>query len=159
MDLLGQFFSGMGVGGIVWFVLGIILFIKEEKKHQWFFAPIVLTGLGVLVIADVILKPVVARVRPTLEMGALIVGSPAHDYSFPSGHATMSFAAAVVLAKIEPKWKWLLYVLAVTISFSRIYLGKHFPLDVVAGAVLGWGIGHASWWLAREINKRFKITS
>jgi len=51
---------------------------------------------------------------------------------------------AVVLSHKEPKWKWVFFALAILISFSRIYLGKHYPLDVIAGGVLGWIIGKVS---------------
>lgn len=144
LNFLGLALSGVGTLGIIWFVLGIILFLREERKDHWFFAPLVLTGLGTLVFADGILKPLVARLRPTVEMGAIILGNGSTDFSFPSGHATMSFAAAVVLSREEPRWKWLFYLLAIAISFSRIYIGKHYPADVLAGAILGIIIGWLS---------------
>ncbi len=158
-NLLAQLFSGIGTGGIVWFILGVILFIREEKKHHWFFAPIVLAGTLSYLVTEIVLKNLIARPRPTEAIGAIIVGVQSADFSFPSGHATIAFAMAVVLSKIETKWKWLFYLLAVLISFSRIFLGRHFPLDVLAGAVIGWAIGHFSWWFACEVNRRFKITS
>ena len=158
-DLVYQLLSGMGSLGIIWLVLGGILFLREEKKHHWFFAPIFLAGAGSYIAAEMVLKNLVARMRPSLSIGAIIVGRQSTDFSFPSGHATIAFAMAVVLSKIEPKWKWLLYLLAIAISFSRIYLGRHFPLDILGGAVLGWVVGHFSWRFAREVNRRFKITS
>ena len=57
--------------------------------------------------------------------------------SFPSGHALSSFACAYVLARAEPRLAVPAFVLAVLIGFSRIYVGVHYPLDVLAGAVLG----------------------
>lgn len=143
-NFLGLALSGVGTLGIIWFVLGIVLFLREEKKDHWFFAPLVLSGLGTLVFADGMLKPLVARLRPTVEMGAIILGGASSDFSFPSGHATMAFAGAVVLSHTEPKWKWFFYLLAIGIGFSRIYIGKHYPLDVVAGAILGIIIGWLS---------------
>jgi undecaprenyl-diphosphatase len=59
------------------------------------------------------------------------------DYSFPSGHTATSFAAAVVLGWALPRRAWLFYVLAAAIGFSRIYVGVHYPIDVLGGAVLG----------------------
>jgi undecaprenyl-diphosphatase len=58
-------------------------------------------------------------------------------YSFPSGHATVSFACATVLALAVPRLAPWLYVLAALVAFSRVYVGVHYPGDVVAGAVLG----------------------
>jgi len=60
-----------------------------------------------------------------------------HDGSFPSGHAATSFAAATVLTLYLPRWAPLWILLAVAIGFSRVYVGVHYPLDVVGGAVLG----------------------
>jgi undecaprenyl-diphosphatase len=68
----------------------------------------------------------------------------AQSYSFPSGHAAASFVAAYLLSKKDKKRAWVYYVVALLISFSRIYLGKHYPSDVLAGALIGtligWGI-------------------
>lgn len=141
-DAVALSLSGAGTAGIIWFIIAVILFLREEKKNHWFFLPILLAGGISGIIVNNILKPLVARARPDEVMGAIVVGkSLIHDYSFPSGHATMSFAAAVVLSRTEPKWRIVLYLLAALISLSRIFLGKHYPLDVAAGALLGWGIG------------------
>lgn len=136
--------SGAGTAGIIWFILGIALFLREEKRDTWFFAPFLLTGGLSYFVSEISLKPLVGRIRPTVDMGAVIVGNQSTDPSFPSGHATIAFAMAVVLANKEPKWKWFFYALAILISLSRIYLGKHYPLDVIAGAVIGWSIGRIS---------------
>lgn len=131
LNAINLLLSGVGTAGLVWFVLGVILILKEEKKDHWFFLPLLLAGLASWVVVELIIKPFVARPRPDLSEG----------FSFPSGHATIAWAMAVVLSRKEPKWRWLFYTLAFLISFSRIYLGKHFPLDVVAGALLGATVG------------------
>jgi len=59
------------------------------------------------------------------------------DGSFPSGHASTSFAAATVLTFARPRWAPAFFLLALAIGFSRVYVGVHYPLDVVGGAVLG----------------------
>jgi undecaprenyl-diphosphatase len=58
-------------------------------------------------------------------------------YSFPSGHAAVSFACATVLALAVPRLRWPLYALATLIAFSRVYVGVHYPFDVIAGAAIG----------------------
>lgn len=133
--------SGVGSAGIIWFVSGVILFLKEEKKDHRFFVPIVLAGAMSFVLIELLVKFVVSRPRPTEEMGAIIIDRSASWYSFPSSHAAISWAMAVVLTSYEPKLKWVWMTLALLISVSRIYLGVHYPLDVLAGSVFGVGIG------------------
>jgi undecaprenyl-diphosphatase len=58
-------------------------------------------------------------------------------YSFPSGHATVAFACATVLSLAVPRLRWPLFALAALIAFSRVYVGVHYPGDVLAGAALG----------------------
>lgn len=136
--------SGVGTAGIIWFILGIALFLRGEKRDKWFFAPFFLTGGLSYIVSEILLKPLVGRIRPSVEMGAIVVGNQSTDPSFPSGHATIAFAMAVVLANKEPKWKWMFYTLAVLISLSRIYLGVHYPLDVISGSIFGLVIGRLS---------------
>lgn len=88
----------------------------------------------VLGIADSsLVKALIARARPHHDS---LVAVP-HTHSFPSGHATSAFAAATVLAWCEPRGRVWFYVLAAAIAFSRVYLGVHWPSDVLAGALLG----------------------
>lgn len=133
--------SGVGTAGLIWFVIAAVLFVREEKKDRWFFLPFAAAGAVSWFFVEMVAKPLVARSRPGLEAGAIIVGGGGDGFSFPSGHATIAFAMAVVLSRKKPKWKWMFYMLAVLISLSRIYLGVHYPLDVFFGALLGWGIG------------------
>lgn len=74
-------------------------------------------------------------------------------YSFPSGHAAVSFACATVLALAVPRLRVPLYALAALIAFSRVYVGVHYPGDVVAGAVLGIAIAIALRKLARALRR------
>jgi undecaprenyl-diphosphatase len=84
------------------------------------------------------LKLLLRRSRPAAaEPDPLpLVDLPA-TFSFPSGHATVSFACATVLAFAIPRFVVPLYALAALIAFSRVYVGVHYPTDVIAGAVLG----------------------
>ncbi|HEU5278812.1 MAG TPA: phosphatase PAP2 family protein [Gaiellaceae bacterium] len=84
------------------------------------------------------MKALVDRQRPPLRYSEpkTLVPVP-HDASFPSGHAATSFAAATILVFSFPRLAPFLYLLAAAVAFSRVYVGVHYPLDVVGGALLG----------------------
>jgi undecaprenyl-diphosphatase len=108
-------------------------------------------GIGSLVVA--LLKESVDRARPEhahpgIDPAVDTPGSP----SFPSGHTATAFAAAAVVGAIYPRLRWPLYCLAALVGLSRIYLGVHFALDVIAGAILGVSIGLVLVWAGRRVH-------
>ena len=86
---------------------------------------------------NVILKPLVDRTRPYYVLDYTPLIPPVGDPSFPSGHTSASFAAATAIYCINKKWGIAAYLLAAVMGFSRLYLGVHFPTDVLFGAVVG----------------------
>lgn len=76
-----------------------------------------------------------------------VVGTPFKRRSFPSGHASTAFAAATILAAFYRRLFFLSFVPALCIAWSRIYLGVHFPLDIVGGAMIGAGTAFCTVWL------------
>lgn len=97
------------------------------------------------------IKIYVHRPRPFLTIkGSLPLITP-HGFSFPSGHATLAMAMAVVLGFHFPKARRIVYTLAVLIGLSRVYFGAHYLSDVLAGFVLGAAVGHLSILLERGI--------
>ena len=110
------------------FVITTILFISYSKYNK---LKILLT-----VIITYILKFFIHRARPLVEV--LIQKS---GYSFPSGHATAVFSLLPLLDKEFPRLKYIWFGFAIILLFSRIYLGVHYPSDVVAGAIIGYLIG------------------
>ncbi|HIE52068.1 MAG TPA: phosphatase PAP2 family protein [Armatimonadetes bacterium] len=85
-----------------------------------------------------ILKPWVARLRPchVLPQVHLLVGCSS-SYSFPSSHAANSLGLATVFGYYYRRWAWLFVALALLVGYSRIYVGVHYPLDVLGGQVVG----------------------
>jgi len=108
-----------------------LLFYTFKKKRV---ARDGLLGVGGDLIAVYPLKFIINRQRPSENTGRL-------DSSFPSGHTTFTFTQAVVYSHHYPRLKLPLYLYAGLVGFSRIYLGKHYPTDVIGGALLGIGIG------------------
>jgi undecaprenyl-diphosphatase len=111
----------------------------------------VLTALadGAAHLVASLLQRAVGRHRPDVPH---LVALP-HSGSFPSGHATTAFACATVLAVLEPRLRVPAFLLAAAIAYSRLYLGVHYPLDVLAGALLGVAIATGLLWLAAALRR------
>ena len=89
-----------------------------------------------------IIKPWVGRIRPSHEFYEYInlLVSKGGKYSFPSNHASNSFVFATVLSYFYDRNRVFLYILASTIAFSRVYVGVHYPLDIIFGSIIGYVI-------------------
>jgi undecaprenyl-diphosphatase len=115
----------------VWLVIALALSIVWRRV-----SPLLLTALAVYAadgIADAV-KAAVGEHRPT--NSDPLVAMP-HSHSFPSGHAATAFAGATVLSALLPRAAPAFYLLALAIAYSRLYVGVHFPLDIIGGAAIG----------------------
>lgn len=139
MDKIMIFISSLANKGMLWIGIGVVLLLFGVKGRKWSNRGLlVLLSLAFnMVICNLLLKPLVARTRPYDLLGYEILVRRLGDYSFPSGHTSASFAAATAIYAIDRRWGAAAYVLAALIGFSRLYLGVHFPTDVLAGAVVG----------------------
>ena len=152
LDPLFEALSYAGSFGFVW--LGVAFAISGFSwSRPWLWTRV---GAAILLAesASGMLKIVVERDRPPLSrpVPEPLLESPS-TFSFPSGHATVSFACATVLALALPRLRWPLYVLAALVAFSRVYVGVHYPFDVLAGAVLGVALAIALRMLARALRR------
>lgn len=143
-DIFFVFYTTLGNAGLVWLVLSVIMLCFKSTRKAGVTALLAL-AVG-FVFTNVILKPLVHRARPWLVvegLTALVAESDPH--SFPSGHTCAAFAAACAWRSYLPKqWANAALVCAVLMGFSRLYVGVHFPTDVLAGAL----VGCLSGWLA-----------
>ncbi len=101
-----------------------------------------------------VIKTYFRRRRPFITLvQALVVGRKPGSWSFPSGHSATSFACASALASRYKRPRPVLYFLASLVGFSRVYLGHHYPLDVVSGATIGTGLSRLVVWGLRRYRR------
>ena len=137
--VLDPIFEGLtyaGSYGALWLALAVAasLLLRRPQIFVW-----TLVGDGAGELAADALKDMIPRARPHVHA---LVTRP-HTHSFPSGHATTSFACATVIGLLVPRVRVAVLVLAAAVAWSRVYVGVHYPLDVFAGAALGVVLGVA----------------
>ncbi|MHB1660624.1 MAG: phosphatase PAP2 family protein [bacterium] len=136
----------LGNGWVVYWLVLVYVYIYNRLKFKESFLLLFLTQI-VPGIFDMIIKRAVNRPRPVVALHNLIKAGSVHinllgrhltEHSFPSGHTVTAFSLAVALSYMFPKHNKLFYILAFIVAFSRVYSGEHYPLDVIAGGILGY---------------------
>ena len=148
------FLTKLGNGGFIWIVLSILLLFPKKTRRAGVLSLLAL--LASLCVTNFFLKNYVARIRPyEVIPGLNCLVEKATDWSFPSGHASAAFASAVVIYKSRPKRLGVpCLILAFVISLSRLYVGIHYPSDVICGMIIGTLIGLILFWMFGE--KKYK---
>ena len=127
----------LGDKGIFWILIAIVMLFFKKTRPLGIMAGIALV-FSVL-INNALIKPNVGRIRPyEVVDGLKLLIERQHDPSFPSGHSGASFAAAVVFLVKGPKKIGIpAIIMAALIAFSRLYVGVHYPTDVICGIITG----------------------
>ena len=133
----------------------IILMIRGGRRGKICSAVLIVA----IILADYtsaqILKPYFARLRPSHELidGIRLLVPKGGRYGFVSSHAANMYASATILGYFYPRYKKVFFTTALMVAFSRVYVGVHYPADILFGGLLGYGLG----WIVLTIWTMIKI--
>ena len=150
------FITSLGNGGMIWIAATLLLLIPKKTRKVGIMSGAAL--LLSLLINNNLIKNIVQRPRPFVTFTDLqiIIPTPS-EFSFPSGHTSSSFAAAAVFYRHLPKRLGIpSVVLAGLIGFSRLYVGVHYPTDVIAGVVMGILLSYLAEFMINLFLKKLK---
>ena len=148
-----SFFTRLGDNGELWIALLVVFLIIPPFRRMAVTAVVSLISTYLLV--DFVIKPLAARVRPYITVEGLfsLVG-PEKSYSFPSGHSATAFAVAYVLFRMLPaKYGAPILLVAALMAFSRLYVGVHYPTDVLAGVLIGVLVGEICYQTQKALSR------
>lgn len=136
--------------------IAVLLVLKYRKSGALLFVTLI-TSLGASdFISGRLIKHLVQRLRPPEAGVDVILRAPHYgQLSFPSGHATNMFCAAVFLSLCFPRGRWIFFSIAALVAYSRPYVGVHYPLDIAGGALVGSLIGWAGCRIFQAIHIKF----
>ena len=128
--------SALGAGGFIWWVTALITAVFPNKRAAaW---RMLLAGFLTWGVSEYALKPLFDRARPfEVDPTITVIDARPTTAAFPSGHAAMAFAYALAGSRMIPGSAWIWWPLAAIIAVSRVYIGVHWPSDVIGGAVVG----------------------
>ena len=136
--------------------LGAIVLLCFKKSRRVGVTVTISLLLG-FIVTNLILKGLVARTRPFYAVEGLqaLISYP-KDYSFPSGHSTIWFAGGMAtFLTLNKKYSFIFLILAIMMGFSRMYVGVHYPTDVLVGMIVGISSAIASYYIVKWIyNKK-----
>ena len=132
------FFTLVFTGGTAWFVLmGVVTLFNRRLGLRMIREAALPLALATATVEHPI-KAYFKRRRPFIDIiQAIVIGKKPGTWSFPSGHSATAFGGAWIFSRYLPRLSWLWYTIAGLTAFSRVYLGDHYPGDVVSGSVLG----------------------
>ena len=155
LDFLMPLVTLIGEDGILWIAAAIaLLCFKKTRKAGFVMGFSLLIGL---VTVNLTIKPLVGRIRPYVLDDVPILVESLGDGSFPSGHTTACFEAAVSLMLCGyKKWGYVSLFAAFLVAFSRLYLYVHFPTDIITGAVIGTAAAFLSFFVVNKLYNKYE---
>ena len=156
MDGFWVFVTHLGDGGYLWIALGIVLLFFKKTRPIGF--TVLISLLINFIITNITLKDLIARPRPFVVNDAIVtlIREP-KSFSFPSGHTSASFAAMLALSYWVPKKVGIpAIILASMIAFSRMYIGVHYPTDILGGILVGFMSSIWAYYLVRRLGNMIK---
>ncbi|MBD3380023.1 MAG: phosphatase PAP2 family protein [Candidatus Omnitrophica bacterium] len=139
LDRAMPYITEIGSGEMI-FAVAVVMLLFVGKKKNVLCGIVLMAGSTFAYNTGHILKGVIQRPRPFMVLTDVELLIKAGGFSCPSNHSTMAFTAAAVLSRYFGK-AYIFFTLAAIVGISRIYLGVHYPSDVVFGALLGTAIG------------------
>ncbi|MBO5727125.1 MAG: phosphatase PAP2 family protein, partial [Oscillospiraceae bacterium] len=156
-DAFFSWYTRLGNAGLVWIALSLVMVLFQRTRKTGVLA--LFSLLFGCVCCNLTIKPLAARLRPWLVVEGLQALVAEHDpNSFPSGHSCAAFAAAGVWCRgLSRRWlKVGAIVTAALMAVSRLYVGVHFPSDVLAGALLGSMCAWVVWMAEKRIKRKLR---
>jgi undecaprenyl-diphosphatase len=141
---------------ISYIILFVLLFWKGGRNGRIAATVLLLTIIISDFTSSTLIKSLVGRPRPCREPESVrLLISCGPGFSFPSSHAVNNFAMAFVLSYFFRTYRWVLFILAAMIAWSRVYVGVHFPVDILSGAFLGSAIAFLMIYLYKFLSLKF----
>lgn len=137
-----SFITVLGNSGFIWIIFAI-LFYSKKSTRKYGIIMLISIFIGFL-IGNLILKNMIGRNRPFIQLDFIPLINPPFGFSFPSGHSLSSFIGATIIFMFNKKIGVFAYALAFLIAISRVLLAVHYPTDIIFGAIFGIFIGYFS---------------
>jgi membrane-associated phospholipid phosphatase len=141
--------------GAIWIACALFLGLASRRGIRWTSALVLLTAIVTFAAdsASFGVKDLVHRTRPFVAHPQIHPLYVVHSSSFPAGHAATAFAGATLLTYVAPRLWPLFVTVAVAVGFSRVYVGDHYPTDVLAGAAIGIAVAGVAIVLLRLLER------